>query len=210
MSDSIHSSEFRSPPTPEDDALDELRAQDPAAVRCFVERYLPRIYHLAYRMCRQPDLARDAAQEALTIALQKIHQFRGESRLITWLYQILFHECLRSRRESTRWATMVSLDERPDLAALSRFSLLPGPEEQVLRDETRRLFWEAVERLPPAWRSVYLLREVEGLSTEEVARVLGTSAANVKVRLHRARRRLRELLGDAGGVWEMSGRRGKR
>jgi RNA polymerase sigma-70 factor (ECF subfamily) len=182
-----------------EEVLEDLRAHEPAAVRRFVELYLPRIYHLAYRMCRQPDLARDAAQEALTIALQKIHQFRGESRLITWLYQILFHECLRSRRESVRWATMVSLDERPDLAVLSKFSLQPGPEEQTLQDEERRIFWEAVERLPESLRSVYLLREVEGLSTREVARVLGLSESNVKVRLHRARRRLKSLLARAVG-----------
>ncbi|GBC84571.1 ECF RNA polymerase sigma factor SigR [bacterium HR11] len=184
------------PPSPEE-ALEDLQAHEPAAVQRFIELYLPRVYHLAYRMCRQPDLARDAAQEALTIALQKIHQFRGESRLITWLYQILFHECLRSRRESTRWATMVSLDERPDLAALSKFPLSPGPEEQALQDEERRLFWTAVERLPESLRSVYLLREIEGLSTQEVARVLGLSESNVKVRLHRARRRLKNLLARA-------------
>ncbi|MCS7311291.1 MAG: sigma-70 family RNA polymerase sigma factor [Acidobacteria bacterium] len=185
-----------SPPLSEE-ILEDLRAHKPAAVQRFVELYLPRIYHLAYRMCRQLDLARDAAQEALTIALQKVHQFRGESRLITWLYQILFRECLRSRRESTRWATMVSLDERPDLAALSKFTLSPGPEEQSLRDEERRLFWEAVERLPESLRSVYLLREVEGLSTQEVARVLGLSESNVKVRLHRARQRLKNFLAKA-------------
>jgi len=183
----------------EDVALEDLQAHEPTAVRRFIERYLPRVYHLAYRMCRQPDLARDAAQETLTIALQKIHQFRGESRLITWIYQILFHECLRSRRESSRWATMVSLDERPDLAALSKFSLLPGPEERVLQDEERRLFWAAVERLPESLRSVYILRDIEGLSTQEVARVLGLSVSNVKVRLHRARQRLKGLLAKAVG-----------
>ncbi len=184
---------------PPEEALDDLRAHEPTAVRRFIEAYLPRVYHLAYRMCRQPDLARDAAQEALTIALQKVPQFRGESRLITWIYQILFHECLRSRRESTRWTTMESLDERPDLAALAGFRLPPGPEEQALRDEQRRLFWETVERLPESLRSVYLLRDIEGLSTREVARVLGLSESNVKVRLHRARRRLKDLLSRAVG-----------
>jgi RNA polymerase sigma-70 factor (ECF subfamily) len=94
---------------------------------------------------------------------------------------------------------MVSLDERPDLAVLSKFSLQPGPEEQTLQDEERRIFWEAVERLPESLRSVYLLREVEGLSTREVARVLGLSESNVKVRLHRARRRLKSLLARAVG-----------
>lgn len=181
--------------------LKRLQAGDPEMMKLFLDEYAPRLYNIAYRMCRNTELAQDTAQEALTLAIEKIHQFRGESKLITWLYKILFYECLRSKKKEQKYLPLIvdyfNSRTRVDpyrIPASTMFYHGSAAEEQVLTDESRRLFWEALERLSPEQRKVILLRDIEGLSTEETAEVLKLTETNVKVRLHRARKRLKKLV----------------
>ncbi len=168
-----------------------LRAGDPEAIERFTEIFVPRLYHIAYRMCHDPEKARDVAQETLSIALEKMDQFRGDARLITWLYAIMFHECMRYTRQERRYYPLIErVIAKRQLISQERVM----PEDVAIAEEQKRIFWDAVHQLPQPLRSVYLLREVEGLSVRETALALGISEANVKVRLHRARRKLREYL----------------
>lgn len=179
--------------------LTRLQAGDPEMLTRFVEMYAPRIYRLAYRMCQHPELARDTAQEALTLAIEKIHQFRGDSKLITWLYRILFNECLRSKKRERRFMPLVvdyfRNPEGSSAAGMTGSTVHErAAEEKIIDEEQRKFFWIAMAKLPPDQRKVILLRDIEGLSTRETAEILGLSETNVKVRLHRARKKLKEIM----------------
>lgn len=157
-----------------------------------------RLYALALRITRHPDLAADAVQEAFVTALRKQGDFRGEAALGTWLYRIVYTksiDLLRARGREEQLKTEgddVSAveDEHPENApAWSR-----PPDEVLLGEETRAALEEALNRLSPAQRAVFELREMEGRDTEEAATLLVMPPATVRVHLHRARLKLRALL----------------
>ncbi len=186
--------------------LKRLQAGDPEMLTLFVETYAPRIYSLAYRMCQNPEMARDTAQEALTLAIEKIHQFRGDSKLITWLYRILFNECLRSKRRERRFMPLVvDYFQAPIWEKGPVSTEMPvqerAAEDRVIDEEQRKVFWLAMMKLPPDQRKVILLRDIEGLSTRETAEVLGITETNVKVRLHRARQRLKTIMESIESIY---------
>lgn len=179
------------PSAPAEPGLDRLRAADPSALEELVDRYAGRIYGFASRMCRDPEDARDVLQDTFIGALRGLAQFRGESSLSTWLFRIAANACLKMRRrgkaEPDRW---LSLDDVPSPAD-------PGgeaPDAVLARSDLRDRLEAAIRRLPPAYRAVLILRDVEGLSTEDTAEALGVGIPTVKTRLHRARRFVRREL----------------
>jgi RNA polymerase sigma-70 factor, ECF subfamily len=157
-----------------------------------------RLYALALRVTRDPDLAGDAVQEAFATALQRIGDFRGESSLGTWLHRIVYNKSIDLLRHRGRQAPLPEEDSGG--AEDDRLSEVPAwsrPPDQILYgEETRRALDAALERLTPQQRAVFTLREMEGLSTDEVAAMLGLEPGAVRVHLHRARLRLRALLGE--------------
>jgi RNA polymerase sigma-70 factor (ECF subfamily) len=157
-----------------------------------------RLYALALRVTRDPDLAGDAVQEAFATALQRIGDFRGESSLGTWLHRIVYNKSIDLLRHRGRQTPL--LDEEAGEVDDERLAGQPAwsrPPDQILYgEETRRALDEALARLTPQQRAVFTLREMEGLSTEEVASMLELEPGAVRVHLHRARLRLRALLGE--------------
>jgi RNA polymerase sigma-70 factor, ECF subfamily len=157
-----------------------------------------RLYALALRVTRDPDLAGDAVQEAFATALQRIGGFRGESSLGTWLHRIVYNKSIDLLRLRGRQAPLADEDEAA--ADDERMAQLPAwsrPPDQILYgEETRRALDEALARLTPQQRAVFTLREMEGLSTDEVGSMLDLEPGAVRVHLHRARLRLRALLGE--------------
>ena len=158
-----------------------------------------RLYALALRVTRDPDLAGDAVQEAFTTALQRIGDFRGESSLGTWLHRIVYNKAIDLLRHRGRQAPLpdedvAGTDDDDRLAQVPAWS---RPPDQILYgEETRRALDEALARLTPQQRAVFTLREMEGLGTDEVASMLDLEPGAVRVHLHRARLRLRSLLGE--------------
>jgi RNA polymerase sigma-70 factor (ECF subfamily) len=164
-----------------------------------VERYQRRIFRVCMAVTKNQDAAEDCMQKTFILALENLGQFRGEAQFSTWLTRIALNVAVSHlRRENGQAGLHVSLDaaETGELP----FSLpdhRPGPETDCWRSEVRRLIRQALESLSPRLRMVFLLRDMEELSTEETARILGITEAAVKTRLLRARLQLRELLAPA-------------
>jgi RNA polymerase sigma-70 factor (ECF subfamily) len=179
--------------------LARLRAGDDAAFEELVRANAGRLYAVARRMLRSDEDARDALQDTFLQASRGISRFEGGARLSTWLHRIAVNACLMKLRSRGR------RPEQPIEELLPRFyedghRVDPGPAwrtegpDPVEQRETRALVREAIDRLPEIYRNVLLLRDIEGLDTEETARLLDVKVDTVKVRLHRARQALRALL----------------
>ena len=174
-----------------------LKASDQAAYAQLVEEHAGRIYRLALRMMGNEADAEDVLQETFLNAFRSIDRFEERSSLSTWLYRIASNAALmRLRRKEPEQISVDEPLERDDGDLVPRqfFDFCCLPEEDLLRDEAVAEMNRAVEELPPTLRSVFILRDIEGLSTEETANALGLSVSAVKSRLMRARLKLRERL----------------
>ena len=169
-----------------------------------MERLLMRAQEVAYRfsllVCGHADDADDAMQEALLKTYRFANQIKEPAAFRTWLYRTVKNACLISRRKRVHEpAHMLSLDELMvasdgSAQAMDVEDRGPRPDQAVANSRLRRALRRALQQLPPEFRVIVFLREIEGLSTREVAEVVGISEANVKTRLHRARLFLRQQL----------------
>jgi RNA polymerase sigma-70 factor (ECF subfamily) len=179
--------------------LHAVRRGDPGAFERFVERFGQRIHSFGMRMCNQREDAEDVFQETLVTAYRKLSTLREAAALTTWLYRIVTNACWTSRRRSKfAPAHELSLEELlPGSEPLQDGPILPeeaGPVEEVYRRELSEKLDHAMRDLPPEYRVVWMMRDVEGLTTKETAEALQISIPNVKMRLHRARLALRKSL----------------
>jgi RNA polymerase sigma-70 factor, ECF subfamily len=182
---------------PDEGALvSAAKAGDLAAFEELVNRYEGRIFRLTMNITQNREDAQDAAQDAFLKSFQHLDRFQGDSRFYTWLVRIAVNEALmrlRKRRPNT-----VSLDEpvqtEEDLIPHELQDWDPTPEQRYARTEMNSILNEAIGKLDPIFRTVFLLRDVEQVSTEETAETLGISVPAVKSRLLRARLKLRENL----------------
>lgn len=162
-----------------------------------VARHRDRMHRQLYHRCMDPEQVEDTVQEALVQAFRALGQFRGLSAFSTWLYRIAHNICLRKRQQARR-AAGLSLEEMSEADEDHGPHELPDPSADpsatVLTRELREAMDREVANLPESWRQVFILRDVEDLSTQEVSEALGISEAAVKARLHRARERLRTNL----------------
>jgi RNA polymerase sigma-70 factor (ECF subfamily) len=151
-------------------------------------------------MCGNVEDAEETLQETFLNALNALPRFEGRSQFATWLYRIASNACLARRRRGASQPETLSVDEASEEDGESDFTpqffidWSHAPEDELLTVELQAVMAEAITQLPPTLRIVFIWRDLEGLSTEETAEVLGLSEGAVKVRLHRARLRLRELL----------------
>lgn len=180
--------------------LHSMKAGDPQACSLLFETYSDRIYRLALGVLGQAEEAEDVVQETCLKALTHRDQFAGRSSIGTWLYRIAYNASLERlrRKESFPLPPEDGIQEDEDA-----FIPMPGnfvewhtPEALTLGGEDRRVLELQVQSLPESLRTVFVLRDIEELSTAEVAGVLGITESLVKVRLHRARLSLRERLAD--------------
>jgi RNA polymerase sigma-70 factor (ECF subfamily) len=179
------------------------RNQAPPEVREALSRALvdqgDRLYSLALRVTRDPDLAADAVQEAFASALERAGDFRGEASLGTWLHRIVYNKAidlLRQRGKETALPDEESVVPGADDDLARSPSWSRPPDEILLGAEAVAALERAVGELTPLQRVVFEMREVEGRTTDEVAEILDIPPGTVRVHLHRARLRLRALLSD--------------
>ncbi|MBI5961053.1 MAG: sigma-70 family RNA polymerase sigma factor [Chloroflexi bacterium] len=176
-----------------------LQAGDQAAYAQFVDEHSGHVYRLALRMMGNEADAEDVLQETFLSAFKSIDRFEARSSLSTWLYRIASNAALmRLRRYEPDQVSVDEPVERDDGDLLPRqfFDFCCLPEEDLLRDEARAEMDRAVDELPATLRSVFILRDIEGLSTDETANTLNLSVSAVKSRLMRARLKLRERLSE--------------
>jgi RNA polymerase sigma-70 factor (ECF subfamily) len=181
----------------QDAFLEKLRAGDSAAFAQLVEANQRNVYNLALRMLNNPQEAEDVLQETFLSAYKALPSFEGRSSLSTWLYRIASNASLmrlrRKQPETTSIDEPLELEEGDSLPR-EFVDWSSVPEDELLDEESRRVMDEAVAELPEGLRIVFILRDIEGLSTQEAGEVLELSESAVKTRLHRARLALREKL----------------
>jgi RNA polymerase sigma-70 factor (ECF subfamily) len=173
------------------------RAGDTDAFTVLVERYERKIFRLAKHITQNDEDAEDVLQEAFMKAYSNLDSFQGQSKFYTWLVRIAVNEALMKLRKRKSDRT-VSLDEphetEEDTVTREIAVWEDDPEKKYSRDEMREILDKAVDSLKPGFRTVFVLRDIEELSTEETADALGISVPAVKSRLLRARLQLREKL----------------
>jgi RNA polymerase sigma-70 factor (ECF subfamily) len=182
--------------------LERIQRGAPDAFDLFVDRFGPMIYAFGLRMCGHREDAEDVFQEALVKVFTSLRSLENPKALKTWLWRVVANECRMSRRGPRDPARSVALDElspsgRDDTVVEVEDETAASPETEAINTERWERVEEALRNLPPQYRIIILLRDFEGLTTEEVSEVLDISIANAKVRLHRARLALRRLLEDA-------------
>jgi RNA polymerase sigma-70 factor (ECF subfamily) len=187
--------------------LDRLRAGDPSALETLITKYATRVYRLAFGICRNAADAEEVVQDVFLAVFRKHETFEGRAAVGSWIYRITANTALNKRRgkrrelETSLEATLeASLPTyRPDGHREGERAFLctdwsSTPEHELLSGETRDVLRRAIDGLPAHYRAVLVLRDIEELTNEEAAAILGESVASVKSRLHRARMALREQL----------------
>jgi RNA polymerase sigma-70 factor (ECF subfamily) len=187
-------------PVEENDELDLVarsRQGDTAAFSTLIKRYEGKIFRLAMNITQNREDAEDVLQEAFFKAYEHLDQFQGNSKFYTWIVRIAVNQALMKlrKRKSDR---AVSLDEQIDTGEDTVVREIaawdPDPEQQYSQEELHKILNEAVLDLAPIYRTVFTLRDIDGLSTEETAEALELSVPAVKSRLLRARLQLRDKL----------------
>ncbi len=180
----------------DDDALIErIRTGETALYDTLMRRHHQRLYRVARVMLRNPEEAADVVQEAYVRAYTYLDQFAGAAKFSTWLTKIAVHEALARLRKRSRMAGAVPARGTEKAGGMESLeSSIPNPEVQAFEKQTLELLEAAVDAMPDNLRSVFVMREMEEMSTAETAECLGLSEAAVKIRLHRARKLLRRDL----------------
>jgi len=177
--------------------VNELQAGSDAAFDCLVTHYHASVYNLAYGILSDAADAADVTQEVFLCAFKGIRGFRRGSSLKTWLYRISVRQALNHRRWCWRHhRDQISIDAGPEESDLSMHltDAEPSPFEQLATRETQAVVRKALATVPPLFRSAVILRDLEGLSYEEIAEIMEVSVGTVKSRILRGRRLLREAL----------------
>jgi RNA polymerase sigma-70 factor, ECF subfamily len=177
--------------------IERLQAKDPQAFTEFMDRFGRRLLGFGMRMCGDREDAREVVQDTLLKTFQSVHELKNRAAFAGWLYRIATNACLMKRRKSKFLEEEIPLEDvLPDRAALSQggpdWNRLP--DEAALDGELQGKIRAAILELPDTYRSVLVLRDLEGLDTEEAAQALGLSKDVVKMRLHRARAKVRDRI----------------
>jgi RNA polymerase sigma-70 factor (ECF subfamily) len=172
--------------------LQAARGGDREALATLLGKHQQRVFGFGMKMCGDPEDAKDVAQDTLLAAVRSLRDFRGDASISTWLYTVARSFCIKKRRRTK--GAPARHDPLDRAVAEKAFEPELGPEQLLLGREAREIVAAALDDMEPEAREIVLLRDIEGLSAPEVAKVTGLSVSAVKSRLHRARLSLRERL----------------
>ncbi len=178
----------------DEEVVGRVLAGETELFEILMRRYNQRLYRVARAILADDGEAEDVMQDAYVRAYAHLGQFAGQARFSTWLTRIAVHEALARARRGRRLVQIEDLSLRKEDSMPLLSSTERGPEQRAIQRDLQALLETAIDALPESFRSVLVLREVEGLSTAETAESLGISEALVKTRLHRARAALRQNL----------------
>jgi len=194
----------------DEELLAALRQSEPAAFEAFFDRYADRIYGFGLKVCGRGEDAREILQDTLVTALKSLKDVKHAKAIPRWLYRVATNACLMRRRagnyaENREIPLEDLMPERKNGVPLPIHDWSLDPDAEVRRNEEKRLMREAVVELPPHYRLVLILRDMEEMSTQEVSDILQIPISTVKMRLHRARlfvrkELTRKLTGGDGGA----------
>ena len=178
----------------EQELIAALRQQDAAAFQQLFSLYADKIYRLALSLLHDETEAEGVVQDSFMRVIERIDQFEGRSQLGTWIYRIAHNLTQDRLRRRQRIGYFNEDDDESDFSPQILVDWSSSPEEALSTTELTEAIIQAVDTLSLNLRAVFILRDIDGLSTEETAAALDLSAAAVKVRLHRARLQIREIL----------------
>jgi len=188
-------------PLSDEEVVARVLAGETSMFEIVMRRYNQRLYRVARAILRNDSEAEDVMQDAYVRAYEHLDQFAGRAKFSTWLTRIAVHEALARQRRGKRYQELEPMSEGDAGDPIDGFaSMALSPEEQASNSQIRGLLEDAVEKLPDAYRTVFMLRVVEEMSTTDTANVLEITEENVKVRLHRARALLRKSLYARAGM----------
>jgi RNA polymerase sigma-70 factor (ECF subfamily) len=182
----------------DDEVVGRVRAGETGLYELLMRRYNQRLFRVVRAVVTNDGEAEDILQETWVRAYEHLDQFAGRAAFATWVSRIAFHEALARVRKGKRW-TPVEDPEGEIMPEVNRRATAETPEAQAMRGQLSQMLQTAVDALPESYRLVFVLREVEQLSTIETAESLGLSEEAVKTRLHRSRALLRRELTDRMG-----------
>ena len=189
----------------EQELIGRMQAGDSTAVGDLASTYGPRIHQLAFRYLKNWEDAEEVTQDVLMKVHRKIDAFRGDAALSSWIYRITFNTAM-SRLRNGRSAGRIEVPRQDDATENSPVARMPADwsslaDDQVMRAQMRDRLIEALTHLPEVYRVPVILRDIQGLSTEEASAILRVKPQTLKSRLHRGRLILRQHLGAfAGGL----------
>jgi len=185
---------------------------DEGAFELIVGRYMEKIYNLAYRITRDHYKSEDVLQEVYITLIKKLHTFRGESKFSSWLYRVTANASYMMLRAEKKYEHDLSLE---DYVPYDSKGTLMGrihhkdwssrPDIVIYIKEALQILEKAIDELPEVYRVVFYLRDIEGLSNEEVSQVLEISVPAAKSRIHRARLYIRDKVSDYFYEWKKIG-----
>jgi RNA polymerase sigma-70 factor, ECF subfamily len=187
---------------PDAELVEALRSGASTAVAQLVNTCGDRVYRLAVRITGVNEDAEEVAQDALWTAARKIHMFKGEAAFGSWLYRITAnaaYQKLRTRKgrqNEVSWGQFLPAREEAGRHFEPMDDWSPRVDEHALQGELREVLTTAIERLPPDYRTPFVMRDLEGMSNPEIAETLGISLSAVKSRVHRSRLFLRQRLAE--------------
>jgi RNA polymerase sigma-70 factor (ECF subfamily) len=183
----------------DEQVLARVRAGETELYELLMRRYNQRVYRVIRSVLTNEGEAEDVLQEAWVRAYEHLDQFEGRAAFSTWITKIAFYEALARAKREKRHSPLEGMEGEIMPEAEGHSPQTESPESLAMRHQLGRLLQSVVDELPPSYRAVFLLREIERLSTAETAECLGLSEEAVKTRLHRSRAQLRrELVSRAG------------
>ena len=174
--------------------IESAQNGDRKALGELVKLYEQTVYNFSFKICRNRERAEHTMQETFLSMVKNLHQFSGESKLSTWLYRVVANHCLMLARSEHKYGFTSLDDEDAFIDEKNIADWKVTPDNVTENNELKVMLDEAIEKLAPEYRVVFMLRDVEGLSTEETAKIVELSVPAVKSRLHRARAFLRNEL----------------
>lgn len=175
--------------------IDKVLSGDVDAFSDIIEKYKDKTFNYVYSQIKDYDEALDITQEIFIMTIEALRSFRRESKFSTWFYSIMVNYCKNYRKKNSRY-NLVSInssrgDEEYDLQLPDERE---NPEQEVIMNDSLRIVREEIGFLPDDYREILILRDIEGLSYNEIAEILDISLSNVKVRIHRGREFLKNRL----------------
>ncbi|OHD66465.1 MAG: hypothetical protein A2176_03720 [Spirochaetes bacterium RBG_13_51_14] len=179
--------------------IDKVLAGDIEAFSVIIDKYRDKTFNYVYSQVKDYDETLDITQEIFIMTMEALASFRRESKFSTWFYSIMVNYCKNYRKKNSRYNVISINSSRGD----DEYDLqLPdereNPEEEVIMNESLRIVKEEIGMLPDDYREILLLRDIQGLSYNEIAEILDISLSNVKVRIHRGREFLKNRLTARG------------
>ena len=179
--------------------LEALKKGDPKAFQSLVSDHSERVYNLCLSILQNQSDSEDVTQEVFTTVFLSISQFKGDSKLSTWIYRIAVNKCqehIRSKSRRKRFGFLTTLEKAEISNPINLSTSFQHPGIELEKKERAAILFAAIDRLPENQKIAFTLHKIDGLPYEEVAEVMSTSLSSIESLIFRARQKLRQLLAD--------------